>query len=187
MNKLSWPEGWSIQSFHLALLAVRQHRVPDFSADVGLPPKSVRQIVAEIEELSKKSGFYLFDSRAKPEPWQPAPHIPRVVLEAIEKIYVRDYTNPERILKLDAEGQGPELLLTRACKGCNDIIVVTIGMAAASIKRFNLQGEKYSPPVYCLACKKRIRRSTLHASVGARVESKKAAEPTTPAKEVITE
>jgi hypothetical protein len=186
MNKLSWPKGWTTHTFHLALLAVRQHRVPDFSADVGLSPKSVRQVVTEVEELSEKYGQYLFDHHVKPEAWQPAPHIPRAVLENVEKIYVRDYSDPARILQLEAAGQGDELLLTRACRDCQDIIVVTVKMAAAAVKKFNLQGGKYRPPWRCRTCKDKKRKKPLRVSVGEQAAIKKAAEPTPPAEEVST-
>lgn len=173
MNKLSWPQGWSVQTFHMALLAVRQNRVPDFSADVELSPKSVRQVVTEVEEMSAKAGRYIFDHHVTPEPWQPAPHIPLAVSENIEKVYVRDFTSPERILQLSEAGQDKELLITRACRDCGDVIVVTVGMAAAAVRRFNLQGQKYRPPWRCRLCKESKRKGTpLRVSVGARVLSK---------------
>lgn len=167
MNKLSWPQGWNVQTFHTALLAVRQHRVPDFSADVELSPKSVRQVIKEVEELSEKCGHYLFDTHIKPEAWQPTPYIPRAVMESIEKVYVREYSNPTRILALSDAGQDKELLLTRACRDCGDIIVVTVGMAAQAVKKFNLQKGKYRPPWRCRVCKERKRRGPLRVSVGA--------------------
>lgn len=173
MNRLSWPQGWSVQTFHMALLAVRQDRVPDFSADVELSPKSVRQVVSEVEEMSAKAGRYIFDHHVSPESWQPAPHIPQAVQENIEKVYVRDYTNSERILQLSEAGQDEELLLTRACRDCGDVIAITIGMAAAAIRRFDLQGQKYRPPWRCRLCKESKRKSApLRVSVGARVLSK---------------
>jgi hypothetical protein len=168
----------------MALLAVRQHRVPDFSADVGLSPAEIRAIIAEVEELSAEQGHYLFDHHARPEPWQPAPHIPRAVQENTEKTYVQDFSNPARILQLMEAGQGDELLLTRACRDCQDVITVTVRMAAAAVKKFKLQGDKYCPPGRCRTCKEKRRRKGLRVSVGARTEHKKAAEPTTPAKEV---
>lgn len=174
MNRLSWPQGWTVQTFHMALLALRQHRIPDFSADVGLSPKSVRQVVGEVEEMSAKAGKYIFDTHTSPEPWQPAPYVPRCVMENVEKIYVREYTNPDRILALSEAGQDNELLLTRACRDCGDIITVTIGMAAAAVRRFNLQGGKYRPPWRCRLCKESKRRGTgLRVSVGAQVASKR--------------
>jgi hypothetical protein len=181
MNKLSWPLGWSVQTFHMAVLAARQHRIPDFSADVSLSPKSVRAVVQEVEELSEKSGRYIFDTHVSPEPWQPAPHIPRVVRESMEKVYVREYSSPERILQLSDAGQDEELLLTRACRDCGDIIVVTVGMAAQAIRKFNLQGGKYRPPWRCRVCKDRKRKGTgLRVSVGAQQSYKNSK---TPAKE----
>lgn len=174
MNKLSWPQGWSVQTFHMALLAERQHRVPDFAADVKLSPKSVRSVVREVEELSAKAGRYIFDHHVRPESWQPAPYIPRAVLENVEKIYVREYTNPERILQLSDAGQDEELLLTRACRDCGDVITVTIGMAAQAVRKFNLQGGKYRPPWRCRLCKdaKRRKGGGLRVSVGAQVALK---------------
>jgi hypothetical protein len=168
MNKLSWPQGWSVQTFHMALLAVRQHRVPDFSADVSLSPKSVRSVVAEVEEMSAKAGRYIFDHHVNPEAWQPAPHIPRAVQENMEKVYVREYSSPDRILALSEAGQDNELLLTRACRDCGDVITVTIGMAAAAVRKFNLQKGKYRPPWRCRTCKEAKRKgSGLRVSVGA--------------------
>jgi hypothetical protein len=187
MNKLSWPKGWTLQTFHLALLAVRQHRVPDFSADVGLSPKSVRQVVDEVEELSEKYGQYLFDHHVKPESWKPAPHIPRAVLENVEKYYVKDYSNPTRIIQLMEMGQGDELLLTRACGDCNDIIVVTVKMAYAAVMKYKLQDGRYTPPGRCRICKEKRRKGNRRASVGAQIHAKRAAEPTDPEKEVTAQ
>lgn len=173
MNKLSWPLGWSVQTFHMAILAARQHRVPDFSADVSLSPKSVRAIVVEVEEMSAKAGRYIFDHHVHPEAWKAAPHIPRAVQENMEKVYVREYSNPTRILQLSEAGQDNELLLTRACRDCSDIVTVTIGMAAQAIRKFNLQEGTYRPPWRCRTCKEAKRRGGgLRVSVGARLASK---------------
>lgn len=159
MTQLSWPKGWSVQTFHDALLAVRQHRVPDFSADVGLKPETIRKLVSEMEELSSRLGHYLFDTHVKKEEWQPAPHVPRIVMESIEKVFVKDFSNPERILQLSAAGQDNELLLTRACRDCGDVIAITIGTAAAAVRKFGLEKGKYAPPWRCRACKEKKRRS----------------------------
>lgn len=178
MNKLSWPAGWTVQTFNLALLASRQHRLPDFCADVELSPKSVRQVLKEVEELSEKCGHYLFDVHIKPEPWQQAPHIPRCVMESIEKVYVREYSNPERILALSDAGQDKELLLTRGCRDCGDIIVVTVGMAATAVRKFNLQKGKYRPPWRCRVCKDKKRKGQpLRVSVGEQQALKKRETP----------
>lgn len=169
MSKLSWPQGWSVQTFHMALLSVRQDRVPDFSADVELSPKSVRTVVGEVEEMSAKAGRYIFDHHVQPEAWQPAPHVPRAVQENIEKVYVREFTSPERILALSESGQDKELLITRACRDCGDMISITVGMAAMAVKRYNLQGGKYRPPWRCRLCKEAKRKGTpLRVSVGVR-------------------
>lgn len=177
MNKLSWPVGWSVQTFHMALLAVRQHRVPDFSADVGLSPTSVRSVVKEVEDLSEKSGRYIFDHHHRPEPWQPSPHIPQAIRENMEKVYVRDYSSPERILQLSEAGQDNELLITRPCRDCGDIIVITIGMAAAAVRKFNLKEGKYRPPWRCRTCKEAKRTGGgLRVSVGAQTAFKKKAQ-----------
>jgi hypothetical protein len=182
MSKLSWPSGWSVQTFHMAVLAERQHRIPDFSADVGLSPKSVRAVVAEVEELSAKMGRYLFDHHVKPEAWQPAPHIPRSVQESVERVYVREYFSPTRILQLSDAGQDEELLLTRACCDCGDMVVITIGLAAAAVRKHRLHkgGRKYWPSRRCLLCRDKYnqQQQDLRASVGAQIKAKRAAELT---------
>lgn len=183
MNKLSWPQGWSVQTFHMALLAARQHRIPDFSADVELAPKSVRSVVKEVEEMSVKAGRYIFDTHTNPEPWQPAPYVPRCVLESVEKIYVREYSNPDRILQLSDAGQDKELLLTRACRDCSDIIVVTVGMAAQAVRKFDLKGKKYRPPWRCRTCKDKKRKGPMRVSVGAQHANSKALKNTETSKE----
>lgn len=173
MKQFSWPKGWSVQTFHDALLAVRQHRVPDFSADVGLKPDTIRAVVTEMDEQSEQLGHYLFDTHIRPEAWQPAPHIPRMAMESIEKVYVKDFSNPERILKLSAAGQDSELLLTRACRDCGDVIAITIGTAAAAVRKFGLEGGKYQPPWRCRACKEKKRRSSgFRMPVGAQLQAK---------------
>jgi hypothetical protein len=192
MNKLSWPQGWTVDTFHRAVHAVRHHRVPDFASEMGLSPKVVRTIVQEVEEMSAKAGRYIFDTSTTPEVWRPAPHLPRKVLASIEKVFVKDYRKPARILQLSEAGQDAELLFTRPCRKCGDMIAVTVGMAASAVRRYNLQGGHYTPPSRCAACRRQQLRqraqeelrkrkeAELRVSVGEQQHAKDSQEPPAP-------
>ena len=183
--KLTWPVGWNIQTFHMAMLAERQHRLPDFCADVAQKVKFVRTVIGEVEALSERLGHYIFDHHAKPEAWQPAPYTPRAARESLEKVYVRDFRNPARIKQLMSEGHGAELLLTRACVDCDDMIVVTVETAAQAIEKFNL--DRYTPPGRCYPCKrarqKRRSQGPLRVPVREHVKQGSADPPAKPVSE----
>lgn len=157
---LFWPLGWDVRTFNLAVHAVRMHRVPDLAATLDVAPETIRRAVHEIEAKSTDLGHYLFDGGRSPEAWLPSPHIPRVVLASVENTYVRDFSNPEHILKLDGMGLGDDLLVTRTCRDCGEIIVITIGAAAHSVRKFGLETGRYLPPSRCKTCKSKHRKES---------------------------
>ena len=151
-----WPEGWAIRKVHWAVLAVRQHSVPEFSANHGATPAEIRQLVDAIDQLSSALGHYILDASASPEPWQPAPHIPRAVRAALIPPPRMEYYNARRILELSAAGQREELLYACPCEYCGEILEISYGYAADICRKKKLS--RYSPPRYCWTCNKERRR-----------------------------
>jgi len=156
----SWPRGWSLRNIHWAVLAVRQHGVPDFSANHQMTPAEVRQLVDTVDRLSEMAGQYIFDTGTVPEPWQPAPHIPRAVLAALLPPPPMDYHNAKTILARAAAGQGQELLYARPCRRCGDIIEVSYKFAASVCRRRKLT--RYNPPSRCWLCAQEEKQEQQH-------------------------
>jgi hypothetical protein len=159
-----WPKGWRIRDIHWAVLAVRQHGVPDFSAGHQMTPAEVRQLVDIVDQLSEMAGQYIFDASTAPEPWQPAPHIPRAILAALLPPPPMDFQNAKTIIARTEAGQGEELLYARACRTCGDIIEVSYKFAARICKKHKLA--RYTPPSLCWVCAQEEKQRRLQAPVG---------------------
>jgi len=168
---LRWLGRISVWDMNRLVRAERTCTVPDALGrlavkGVQMTVETAYALVADIKALSKESGFYVLDAAQHPEEFD-MNELPRCVLATNEETYI-DYYDMERILALhdgtnlpdDTPNRGQRLwrqrrspVVTCVCKheGCNEMVVVTVEMAAKAIRGYGLleKGDIYTPSTLC--------------------------------------
>lgn len=178
MFTIRWPDRLSIFDMNRLVRAKRSCTIPDELArlaqkNIQMTPDEAYALIEQIERLSEIIGFYVLDPSEKPEQLNPQGELPACVLTTQAATYV-DVNDMQRILCLYHGTNLPEYLsdeerqaLIRASRqkpvlvthcrreGCGKKIVVTVGMAAQAIIKYQLieKGGIYEPSTLCLRCR----------------------------------
>lgn len=176
--EICWPSNLSIFDMNRLVRAKRSCTIPDelgrlSQKGIQMTPDEAYELIKQIEQLSEVLGFYALDPSEKPERLDPQGELPVCVQTTQAATYV-DVNDMQRILCLyhgtnlpaylsveerqaliRASRQKPVLVTHCRRENCGKKIVVTVGMAAQAIVKYQLieKGGIYEPSTLCLKCR----------------------------------